>query len=173
MALLDSQGRLFGKVSILDIGAALVILMVLVGIFFFPGTSSVAQLGAATKPVEVDVIARGLSTSTNARELIVVGKKANFIIRNQPSGQVEVKAVTLLPRSVPVPQPDGSVKALPDPRPELQYTADVLMTLEGNATITSDGPVLSRSKVKVGNLVQIEGPTYDIQGSIVGVRVLK
>jgi len=39
MKILDSQGRLFGKVSILDFGAALVILLVLVGIFFFPGTS--------------------------------------------------------------------------------------------------------------------------------------
>jgi len=36
MKILDSQGRLFGKVSILDFGAALVILLVLVGIFFFP-----------------------------------------------------------------------------------------------------------------------------------------
>jgi len=45
MAILDSKGRLFGKVSILDLGAALVILLVVVGIFFFPGTSgSVAQL---------------------------------------------------------------------------------------------------------------------------------
>jgi len=34
MKILDSQGRLFGKVSILDLGAALVILLVLVGIFF-------------------------------------------------------------------------------------------------------------------------------------------
>jgi len=33
MKILDSQGRLFGKVSILDFGAALVILLVLVGIF--------------------------------------------------------------------------------------------------------------------------------------------
>jgi len=38
MKILDSQGRLFGKVSILD-GAALVILLVLVGIFFLSGTS--------------------------------------------------------------------------------------------------------------------------------------
>jgi len=58
MKILDSQGRLFGKVSILDFGAALVILLVLVGIFF-PGTSgSVAQVGIATKPVEVDLIVR-------------------------------------------------------------------------------------------------------------------
>ena len=66
MKILDSQGRLFGKVSILDLGAALVILLVLVGIFFFPGTSgSVAQVGVTTKPIEVDLVVRGL----NVRDL--------------------------------------------------------------------------------------------------------
>ena len=46
MALLDSKGRLFGKVSILDLGALLIILGVVFGIFFLPGRSgSVAQIG--------------------------------------------------------------------------------------------------------------------------------
>ena len=37
MAIIDSQGRLFGKLSILDIGSALIILLVIAGIFLFPG----------------------------------------------------------------------------------------------------------------------------------------
>ncbi|PSB10928.1 pyruvate/2-oxoglutarate dehydrogenase complex,dihydrolipoamide dehydrogenase (E3) component, partial [filamentous cyanobacterium Phorm 46] len=47
MKILDSQGRLFGKLSILDVGAAMIVLLVAVGIFLFPGTSggSVAQVG--------------------------------------------------------------------------------------------------------------------------------
>lgn len=62
MAILDSKGRLFGKISILDIGAALMILLVLAGIFLFPGGSgSVAQVGNTTRPVEVDVMVRGLT----------------------------------------------------------------------------------------------------------------
>ena len=43
MPLLDAKGRLFGKVSLLDIGAGLVILMVIVGVFFFPGTSEIGR----------------------------------------------------------------------------------------------------------------------------------
>ncbi|MFM7790507.1 MAG: DUF4330 domain-containing protein, partial [Microcystis panniformis] len=38
MKLLDSKGRLFGKFSLLDIGAALVILLTIIGIFVVPGT---------------------------------------------------------------------------------------------------------------------------------------
>jgi hypothetical protein len=87
MALLDSKGRLFGKISILDIGAALIILMVLVGVFFYPGTSgSVAQVGVTTKPVEVDVMVRGLTSSNPDKlfETIQNSETANIIIRNQP-----------------------------------------------------------------------------------------
>ena len=57
MNILDSKGRLFGKINLLDLGAVLVILLVIVGIFIFPGTSgSVAQVGAKIVPIEVDLL---------------------------------------------------------------------------------------------------------------------
>lgn len=173
MAIVDSQGRLFGKISILDAGAILIILLVVVGIVYYPGTSSVAQIAGDTRPVEVDVIAKGLGVlkPEELKQEIETSKKIGFVIRNQPSGQVDVKAVQILPRSVAVPQPDGSVKALPDPRPELAYSADMLVTLASNATITSDGPVLGGQKVKVGTLVQLQGMTYDFNASVVDVRI--
>lgn len=176
MALLDSKGRLFGKISILDIGAGLIILMVLVGIFFYPGTSgSVAQVGVTTQPVEVDVMVRGL-TSSNPDKLfdtISNSDTANIIIRNQPYGQVEIKDVKRLPRSTAVPQPDGTVKAFPDPRPEMDYTIDMLITLADDAQITENGPVFGNSKVKVGTQIEIEGDLYDFYTSTVDVRVLE
>jgi hypothetical protein len=173
MAIVDSQGRLFGKISILDVGAILIILLVVVGIVYYPGTSSVAQIAGDTRPVEVDVIAKGLSVlkPDELKQELETSKKVGFVIRNQPSGQVDVKAVEILPRSVAVPQPDGSVKALPDPRPELAYSTDMLVTLSSNATITPDGPVLGGQKVKVGSLVQLQGMTYDFNASVVDVRI--
>jgi hypothetical protein len=174
MAILDSQGRLFGKVSILDFGAGLVILMVLVGIFLFPGTGgSVAQLGVETKPVELDVIARGIGVSDPKAFITSIesGKTTNLLIRNQPHGQVNVLAVKPLPRSVSVPQPDGSVKAMKDPRPELDYSTDIMVTLGGEAQITKTGPVLGSNKIKIGNLVELEGTTYNFNASIVDIRI--
>ncbi|MEB3290237.1 MAG: DUF4330 domain-containing protein [Leptolyngbya sp.] len=175
MTILDSKGRLFGKVSLLDVGAALIILMVLGGIFLYPGTSgSVAQVGATVRPVEVDVMVRGLSSS-NPDQLFSAIQDAdmvNIIIRNQPYGQVKVKSVERLPRSTPVPQPDGSVIALPDPRPELNYTIDMLITLEGQAQITDTGPVFGNSKVKVGTPIELDGDLYNFNTSTVDVRIL-
>jgi len=175
MAILDAKGRLFGKISLLDIGAALVILMVLVGIFLFPGTGgSVAQVGGSTKPVEVDVMVRGLTVSDpeDLYQTLKESETTNIIIRNQPYGEVQIKDVKKLPRSQAVPQPDGTVKAFPDPRPELDYTIDMLITLVDDALITDNGPVFGNSKVKVGTQIELEGDLYNFYTSTVGVRIL-
>jgi len=175
MAILDSQGRLFGKVSILDFGAALVILLVVVGIFFFPGTSgtSVAQNGPTT-PIEVDAIVRGLSV----REPDVLidqfnrEKKTNIIIRNQPYGEVAIKEVKRLPSMVMIPQPDGTAKVIPDPRPN-DFGLDMIMTLSGKAEMTKTGPVLGNSKIKIGTTLELEGLNYNFRASVIDLRMQK
>lgn len=175
MAMLDSKGRLFGKVSILDLGAALVILLVLVGIFFFPGTSgSVAQVGVTTKPVEVDLVVRGLNVRDPERlfnQGFRKGGKTNVIIRNQPHGQIDIKSINMLPRTMLVPQPDGSLKEIPDPRAN-QFSTDMLLTLGGKAQITESGPVIGNSKLKIGTPVELEGFNYNFNASVIDVRIL-
>jgi hypothetical protein len=174
MAIVDRQGRLFGKISILDIGAALVILLVIIGIFFFPGTSgSIAQVGAKSKTVEIDVIVRGISSSNPEGFVrdIERSKTANIVVRNQPAGKVTIKAVKVLPRTIAVPQPDGKVLALPDPRPEAQYLSDLMFTLTAPAQVTDSGTVIGTAKLKIANQVELEGITYNITGGIVDVRV--
>ncbi len=167
MAIVDSQGRLFGKVNILDLGAALVILLVILGVLL-PSTSGIAQLGSSTKPVEVDVIIRSVGSDS----LLKVGDKTSIIIRNQPHGQVTIKDVKELPRNVPVPQPNGSVKALPDPRPEAGLTKDYIVTVTGTARITNDGPVLGNNKIKAGTKIELEGLTYDFSDlNVMDVRI--
>ncbi|MGB3571358.1 MAG: DUF4330 domain-containing protein [Phormidesmis sp.] len=173
MAVLDSKGRLFGKLSLLDLGAALAILMVIVGIFFYPGAGgSVAQTGGG-KEVEVDVIARGLTVLNPDDFLAQLAEtdKTDIIVRNQPYGEIGVKGVVSLPRSVAVPQPDGTVKSYPDPRPELDYTIDMLITLGGRAQIVEGVPVLG-VPVKVGTPIEIDGPQYNFRVSTVAVRIL-
>jgi hypothetical protein len=174
MAILDSKGRLFGKISILDLGAGLVILLAVFGLFLLPGSGgSVAQVGSATKPIEVDVIVRGVTVRDPAAlvQSLQDEKKTNIIIRNQPYGQVDVLNVQQLPRTVAVPQPDGSVKPFPDPRPELNYPVDMMVTLGGNAQIVDDGPVLGNTKIKVGTPLELEGLTYRFNAPVIGVRI--
>jgi len=174
MKLLDAKGRVFGKISILDLGAALILFMVIVGIFVIPGTSGksiVAQV--QTKPIEVDAIVRGLNV-LKPESLIQEFKsdnKTNIIIRNQPAGQVEILKVQELPRNLAVPQPDGSVKALPDPRPEGNFSQDMILTLGGNAEMTPTGVVLGNQKIKIGTVLELEGKSYDFNASVIDIRI--
>jgi len=173
MKLIDSKGRLFNTISILDLGAALIILLVIIGIFIFPGTSgSVAQV-SGTKPIEMDVLIQGLRINNpqTLQRTLEDKKTTQLIIRNQPHGQVEVTSVELIPKTVAVPQPDGSVVAKPDPRPEERFATDWLLTLTGDAKITDDGAVLGSNKVKIGTTVELEGFSYNFRGSVVEIRL--
>jgi hypothetical protein len=175
MSIIDSKGRLFGKVSILDLGAAFVIFLVVVGIFFFPGTP-VTQVTSAqnVKTIDVDVLVRGLSVAdfNGLLQEFQEEKTASIVIRNQPAGKVEIKSAKPLPRTTPVPQPDGTVKALPDPRPEVSMIQDLIITLEGKAQMTANGAVLDNTKkVKIGIPIQLEGVNYDFNGSVIAVRI--
>jgi hypothetical protein len=99
-------------------------------------------------------------------------KKTNIVIRHQPAGEVYVKEIQPLPRTTVVPQPDGSVKALPDPRPEIVFFKDMILTLEGEAQITNTGAVLGNQKVKIGTLIELEGKDYNFNTSTIDVRIL-
>lgn len=177
MKILDSQGRIFGKVSILDFGAALVILLVIIGLFFLPGSSgsSIAQVNS-DQPVEVDVIVRGLSVA-NPEELLQefeTEKKTNLVIRNQTYGEVGIKSVEELKRMVIVPQPDGSVKALPDPRSQEEaLNVDLRMTLTGEAQVTESGVVLGPNTIKIGTPIELEGKQYSFNASVIDVRIVE
>ncbi|QLE56481.1 DUF4330 domain-containing protein [Nostoc sp. TCL26-01] len=174
MAILDSKGRLFGKINLLDLGAGLVILLVIFGIFVFPGTSgSVAQIGAKTVPIEVDLVVRGLNVR-DPQQLFdngfKKGGKTKVIIRNQPYGEIEIKSVDILPRTVVATQPDGSVKELKDPKAN-NFSTDMLLTLDGKAQVTQDGPVLGNNKVKIGMPFELEGFNYNFNATVVDVRL--
>jgi hypothetical protein len=173
MAILDSQGRLFGKFSILDIGAALVILLVVFGIFLFPGGSGTSVVGQEKEQaVEVDVVVRGLSAE-DPKDFIKEGNKMNIIVRKQASGEATLKSVRFLPRNMAVTQPDGSLKILPDPRPESTLTNDMVLTLASKAVIAKGTPVLGGEKVKVGTPLELDGPLYNFSSSVIAIRFLE
>jgi Domain of unknown function (DUF4330) len=173
MAILDSKGRLFGKFNLLDIGAIFVVLLVVVGIFLFPGSGSVAQVNAKIVPIEVDLVVRGLNVR-DPQQLYANGfakdGKTKVIIRNQPYGEIKIKSIQELPRTLSVPQPDGSLKELADPRKN-NFSTDMLLTLEGKANLTETGAVLGNSKVKIGMPFELEGFNYNFNATVIDIRL--
>ena len=172
MALLDRQGRLFGKFSILDIGAIATILIVLIGLLVVPGNSgsSIAQvLSAENKTVQVDMNVRGLSAN-EPQKLVKVGDKVKIIIRNQPRSEVTITKVDISIPKIVAAKADGTAVYFDDPRAVATSQSDLAITLEATAQITNDGAVFANEKVKVGTSIDIEGPRYIIRGSAMAVR---
>ncbi|MDJ0648926.1 MAG: DUF4330 domain-containing protein [Xenococcaceae cyanobacterium MO_188.B19] len=172
MKIIDSQGRLFGKVSILDLGAGAIIFFAIAGILVFPGTQVTGIAQNKSEPIEIEVLVRGFAI--NDYEKLIKSfeedKTIDIVIRNQPAGTLEIISTEALPRTTPVPQPDGTVKALPDPRPEVQFIRDFIIGLGGEAEVTKDGVILEGAKkVKIGTGIRLEGNTYDFNGTIIGV----
>lgn len=173
MAILDRQGRLFGRFSVLDLGAVLVMLFVVAGIFFSPGGSAPIRGQDKPQAVEADVIVRGLNV-LNPDTLMTefqTGNKLSFIIRNQPAGQVDIKTVRQLDRNLAVPQPNGSVKAIKDPRPD-SFSIDMILTVTGKGQKTKDGLVLGNTKMKIGSSVEIDQLNYNFNGTVIDIRYL-
>lgn len=173
MKIIDSKGRLFGKVNILDLGAIAVILLVLIGIFIVPGpTGSIAQVGSgASDTIELNLIVRGLSVKQPDNLLAEFNQKPNIniIVRNEPAGTLTVESAERLQNYVIVPQPDGSVKALPDPRPET-FSLDMMLLMAGKGQMTKDGAILANQKIKIGTVLELDGTNYNFRGSVIGVN---
>lgn len=174
MKIIDSRGRLFGKVSILDFGALLVILLVLIGIFVVPGPSgSIAQVGnSSSDKIQIDLLVKGLSVK-NPQVLIDEFNnktKTNIVIRNQPAGEVSIESAQQLVNHVVAPQPDGSVKALPDPRPEVLFSTDMILEMVGKGQMTNDGAIIANQKIKMGTVIELDGHNYNFRGSVIEVK---
>jgi hypothetical protein len=173
MSILDRQGRLFGKVSILDIGAALVIVASILGIFLIPAGNSSGPVvgGAKTEVAEIDVVVRGLNVLNpdRLREDFQPGKKLSFVIRNQPTNPVEIQSVRVLDRLLAMSQPDGSVKAVKDPRPD-SFSMDMIVTVKGQGQATEGGFTIGGTKVKIGSSVEVDQKNYNFNASVIDVR---
>lgn len=174
MAIIDQKGRLFGKVNILDLGAIAVIVLVLIGIFVVPGPSgSIAQVGTtAEDKIEVDLLVRGLSVKNPEALISEFNNQAevNIIVRNEPAGKLKIQSAEHLVNHVIVPQPDGTVKSLPDPRPEVEFSTDMILIMIGKGQITDDGIVLANQKVKIGTVFELDGKNYNFRGSVIDVH---
>ncbi|NJK72596.1 MAG: DUF4330 domain-containing protein [Synechococcaceae cyanobacterium SM2_3_60] len=166
--MIDGQGRLFGKVNVIDLGALVVTLLAIAIVFFFPTRSggSLAQIGLGNtqQTVEIEMIARGVST--RSLDIFALGAQADVNVRNVPSGQVEVIGIEDVTKATPVVYPDGRLEMVPE---EL-YRADVVVTLAATAQVASDGIILGNTKVKVGVGIEIETNDYLLRGTVMAVR---
>lgn len=166
--MIDAEGRLFGRINLLDLSILLVVALAILGF----GLAKAGRAGINAKvtgntPVEVDLFIRGSIQDPDS--LIKKGEKTFITLRNVPYSAVTVVSVTSRRKTITVQAPDGkSVTALPDPSEP--FGKDIVVTIREQGAVTDDGVVFGDSKIKVGTPIEIEGFKYRLKGSIVDVR---
>jgi hypothetical protein len=93
----------------------------------------------------------------------------SIVIRNQPHGTVDVREVVDITPQLAAVQPDGSVVTADNPNNELRGSLDARFLLEGRGRVTEGGVVFGNQKLKIGSPVELEGPSYRINGTVSGL----
>ena len=166
--MINQQGRLFGKINLIDLVVLLVVFLFMLGVGLArSGHAGIYKQIRGTGTADFDLLIRGPIEDPS---IFKVGDKPFITIRNQPYAPVLIKAVKVTPMTVTEPFKDG-VKAYPDPSDPLGK--NVLITFEDHAQITDSAIVLGGNKIKIGLPIDIEGFKYRLRGTVVDIRLVK
>jgi hypothetical protein len=168
------DGKVFGKVNILDLSIIIIVLLALTGILLvksgkFATSSKVIKKEAM---IEFDVALRSVRLSSD-KMIFSTGDKSFITIRNVPYTSLQILNVVRTPMQTVIPDPLDLSKTIAVPDPSEPYTFNYTVTLKDKALITDDGPVIGGNKIKTGLIITLEGYDYRLNGLVSGVRVLK
>lgn len=132
------------------------------------GHAGVNKVIESAPKIAIEVYISGMKTKDTS--LFKVGEKSAITIRNQPvDPPLTITTVKTNPKEVAFLSPDGK-KAISLPDPANAIAHDFYVTVSGDAEETKDGYVIRGNKIKIGNLVELEGYKYRIQGMVVDIK---
>lgn len=160
-----------GRLNGFDVACLIVVLLCIAGLGLAKaGHAGVNQVITGTHKVDIDVYFVGLKTKDV--DLFRVGEKASMTIRNVPvQPPMEIVAVRHQPKQVAFLGPAGKVVNFPDPTAPLAHDFEV--TVRDEAEATKDGYVVRGQKLKIGNLIELEGFKYRVQGVVTDINPSK
>lgn len=161
-----------GRLNAFDFACLVVILLCGAGfVLAKAGHAGVNQ--AITGTQKIDISCYFVGVKTKDLELFKVGEPAALTIRNQPVyPPMTITAVKHQPKQVSFISPDGKkAMAFQDPSSPLANDFDVTVT--DTADVTKDGYVVRGNKLKVGNLIELEGFKYRLQGVVTDITPSK
>lgn len=162
------------RLSVVDVGAGLAVLLAAAGVIWSPKLSgAIATATGAMVPVTVEVDVRGVPVADPARLVEAARRegKVAIVIRNQPHGSVVIESVQPLQRQLVAVQPDGRVVTARDPNQELFGSLDARFVLTGQGRRAGGGVVFGNQNLKIGAPVEIEGAQYRLNGVVSGLQL--
>jgi len=164
-----TKSNSFFRFNIVDCSIITITLFCLLGYFTArSGHAGINKIIEGSPKIAIEVYISGMKTRDV--NLFKVGEKSAITIRNQPiDPPLVITAVKSNPKEATFLSRDGKrAIALPDPANEIAH--DFYVTVSGDAEETKDGFVIRGNKVKIGNLVELEGRKYRIQGMVVDIQ---
>lgn len=170
MPLIDSRGKLFGLVNVLD---GLIVASVMVGVIGVvavkSGYSAVDKIVQQEGPAEITLMIKANIVDLS---MFKKGEKTFVTIRNQPYDKVEITDVKSKRSEIAVPINDGKgFRITTDPT--APYSSEVILKLRDKGMLTEDGIIWGGQKLKVGVPIDVEGLKYRLRGSVLDVRMVE
>jgi hypothetical protein len=151
---LDSRGRLFGRVNIVD----LVVLLVLVAVVVFVAMRFTTE-SPETVPVQVTYLVKSVDVRS-VEALRVTGP----ITDTGGASLGTVESVEVTPTVVELVTPEGDLQTF-----DSAINRDALIVATGSGQVSGSTVHIGRTVVRVGAIVTLVGPGYEAQARIVNV----
>jgi hypothetical protein len=154
----------------MNLGAIAVLVAALIYLLFWPGPEGLplVKIGLPQRTIVLDVSIMGINDADLA-STFVKGEQIKVSIDHAEDLPMRVKSTQSIPRTVASTQRDGSVKPQPDPRPEMRFSSNLLLTLEGQGYSNDRGIFIGLKRTRVGSTILLHAPDFDAPGSIVKV----
>jgi hypothetical protein len=158
LRLLDEKGRLFGKISIIDLMVVAVILGVLVWFGYAKfGRDLGEDVASREQPIEITVIITGIRPTTAQ----AIEESTSFFEFKTGAKIGELVSVTTEPSDVWEILDDGRWIKMHDPD-----RVDAYVTIRGNARIGEDTITMNGVEARVGTSIGLKSKMAQVQGHI-------
>lgn len=158
--MLDKQGRLFGRVSIIDLAIILAIVLVIAGVFY-RGRGTDAPVAAKT--VQIKVVCPFVYP-----DVVPNIKAGDQLVANNQLVPVYIKEVEVKKAATTVSKPDGSMILTENP-----FRKDIFLVIEGQTTAVSSYQImLGGQQVRAGkDDYFVKTRTVELKATILNVEV--
>lgn len=161
MSLIDSKGKIFGIINIIDL--LIILLIVVVAGRFVVRSQMTPPHSIETKNIEITVLASNVRAATS--DVINTGD----IVRETGTNLVlgEVTAVEVKPADTFVQTADGRIEVYPHP-----VLKDVFLTILSTGTAGENAVVVGSSEIRIGTQLRMQTNIYGITTTVMRIKVL-
>lgn len=138
MKIIDRNGRLFGKISIIDLVVVAVVIVMAFALYVKTNHNEITSTSTSNTPITYQMLVRGVRTYV--ADAVQVGDHVYDQDRNSGGGSLgEIIDIEILPSGKLAEFKDGTIDTVP-----VEDGVDMLLTIQGEGLITEGRYVLNR-----------------------------